>query len=298
MVGTGRFELPACRLGGDRSIHLSYVPTQLSLTCIAVGYNWKKMTHLLKSILILVVLAFGVFSQETMNNEGILKLVKSGMSEDLIVSVIRHQPGIYVLGANELVTLKEAGVSERLITEMLDKGKGDASPQSSPTPKPVVAAPKAMVPGPGLFYKKNGEYFELITEDVEWKTSGAMNNILSAGIVKKDLNGELAGPSSRNFLTNPIEIVISTAKGLTVNSYILLPLKLEDGARSFKVGPVNKKSGVAKGAIAFGAEKLGENMFRMVIPTALGPGEYGILAAVPSDATTTTSKMFTFRILI
>jgi hypothetical protein len=29
MVGTGRFELPTCRLGGDRSIHLSYVPDRL-----------------------------------------------------------------------------------------------------------------------------------------------------------------------------------------------------------------------------------------------------------------------------
>ena len=29
MVGTGRFELPTCRLGGGRSIHLSYVPTSL-----------------------------------------------------------------------------------------------------------------------------------------------------------------------------------------------------------------------------------------------------------------------------
>ncbi len=26
LVGTGRFELPTCRLGGDRSIQLSYVP--------------------------------------------------------------------------------------------------------------------------------------------------------------------------------------------------------------------------------------------------------------------------------
>jgi hypothetical protein len=31
MVGTGRFELPACRLGGGRSIHLSYVPPWPSL---------------------------------------------------------------------------------------------------------------------------------------------------------------------------------------------------------------------------------------------------------------------------
>src|ERR1700733_15681570 len=31
VVGTGRFELPTCRLGGDRSIHLSYVPEGYSL---------------------------------------------------------------------------------------------------------------------------------------------------------------------------------------------------------------------------------------------------------------------------
>ena len=31
VVGTGRFELPTCRLGGDRSIHLSYVPAVFPL---------------------------------------------------------------------------------------------------------------------------------------------------------------------------------------------------------------------------------------------------------------------------
>src|SRR5580700_10190850 len=30
MVGTGRFELPTCRLGGGRSIQLSYVPTSFA----------------------------------------------------------------------------------------------------------------------------------------------------------------------------------------------------------------------------------------------------------------------------
>src|ERR1017187_8002428 len=32
LVGTGRFELPTCRLGGGRSIHLSYVPTRTYCT--------------------------------------------------------------------------------------------------------------------------------------------------------------------------------------------------------------------------------------------------------------------------
>ncbi len=31
LVGTGRFELPACRLGGGCSIHLSYVPFSIHL---------------------------------------------------------------------------------------------------------------------------------------------------------------------------------------------------------------------------------------------------------------------------
>src|SRR5579884_500841 len=32
VVGTGGFEPPTCRLGGDRSIHLSYVPLPLHFT--------------------------------------------------------------------------------------------------------------------------------------------------------------------------------------------------------------------------------------------------------------------------
>ncbi len=38
MVGTGRFELPTCRLGGDRSIHLSYVPEHFYCTVISMRY--------------------------------------------------------------------------------------------------------------------------------------------------------------------------------------------------------------------------------------------------------------------
>jgi hypothetical protein len=241
-----------------------------------------------------ILLVFGLLlaGQEALNNEGIIKLVKAGMSEELIVNVIRQQPGIYVLGAAELVALKEAGVSEKLIGAMLDKGKTPAAVA------PEAAKKSSAIPGPGLFYKKGAEYFELIQEDVEWKTSGAMRNVASAGIVKKDLNGTIAGMSSRNFLQNPMEIVIAPPSGMTVNSYVLLPMKATKSAREFNVGPVNKKSGLAKGAIAFGVEKVGEGQFRIVLPTPLGPGEYGILAVVPTEAASTAGKIYSFRILL
>ena len=251
-------------------------------------------------ILLFLSFALALFCQEAMNNEGIVKLVKSGMSEELILNVIRQRPGNYAVGANELVMLKDSGVSEKLIAAMLDKAKPEGAPDAAPKPT-VAAAPaakSATINGPGLFYKKNNEYFELITEEVEWQTKGAMKSMATVGIIKKDLNGQIAGSSSRNFLSNPMEILISPPRGATINSYILLPLKSEDGARNFNVGPVNKKSGLAKGAIAFGVEKVGENTFRMVLPTQLGPGEYGILASTPTDAANTTHKMYTFRILI
>jgi hypothetical protein len=49
---------------------------------------------------------------------------------------------------------------------------------------------------PGLYYKKGSEYFELMTENVEWKTKGAMDEIVSAGIVRRNSAGSLAGPRS------------------------------------------------------------------------------------------------------
>ena len=257
----------------------------------------------MKRIFLFFSVTLALFCQEAINNEGIVKLVKSGMSEELILNVIRQRPGVYTFGATELVMLKDSGVSEKLIAAMLDKAKPEG-PADATAPKPnlaatATAAPKnATVTGPGLFYKKNSEYFELITEDVDWQTKGAMKSMATVGIIKKDLNGQIAGPSSRNFLSNPMEIIISPPRGVTINSYILLPMKSEDGVRNFNVGPVNKKSGLAKGAIAFGAEKVGENAYRVVLPAQLGPGEYGILASTPNDAASTTHKMYTFRMLI
>ncbi len=253
--------------------------------------------------LILLSMTCALLAQQAMNNDGVIKLVKSGMTEDLIINVIQQQAGMYSLSADDLVALKEASVSEKIISAMLAKGRGGAAgPTAAGGPagsaRPVAPSGRASISGPGVFYRKDNEYFELLTEDVDWKTSRAMKNIVSAGIVKKDLNGALAGPSSRNFLTNPTEIVLSPPGGMTVNAYILLPMKPNKGAREFNVGPVNQKSGVAKGAIAFGMEKVGENAFRMVFTTPLAPGEYGILSATPSESSTGTSKMYTFRILL
>lgn len=251
----------------------------------------------LRLTVLALMASIALIAQTPIDNEGVIKLVKSGMTEDMIVSVIQQQPGNFVLGADDFVALKAAGVSEKIIAAMLAKQKGE--PGGGVTAgTPSTPSQRSVISNPGLYYKKGAEYFELLTEDVEWKTGGAVKSIVSAGILKKDLKGAVAGPSSRNFLTHPTEIVFYPPPGITVNSFILLPLKSKGGIREFNVGRVNQKSGVAKGAIPFGVEKVGENVFRMVLQAPLAPGEYGILTATPSDANGAGSKMHTFRIML
>ena len=60
-------------------------------------------------LLLLLVFCFSLAAQSPMNNEGVVKLVKSGMTEDLILNVIQQQPGSYTFGAEDLVALKDSG---------------------------------------------------------------------------------------------------------------------------------------------------------------------------------------------
>ena len=114
--------------------------------------------------LVLLSMTGVLLAQAPIDNEGVMKLVKSGMTEDMVISVIQKQPGSYVLGADDFVTLKAAGVSEKIISAMLAKGKGEAPAGAPASAALAVAGPsqRATISGPGLYYKKGNEYFELL----------------------------------------------------------------------------------------------------------------------------------------
>jgi hypothetical protein len=59
-------------------------------------------------------------AQQAQNNEAIVKMtVKAGLAEELIVSTIQSQPGSYSLGADDLTTLKSAGVRDKILAPMV-----------------------------------------------------------------------------------------------------------------------------------------------------------------------------------
>src|SRR5262245_41250499 len=60
-------------------------------------------------------------AQQVLTNDAIFKMVQGGLGEDLIVNVIQNQPGKYATTATDLLQLKHEGVSDRVLSAMLNK---------------------------------------------------------------------------------------------------------------------------------------------------------------------------------
>jgi TonB family protein len=87
-------------------------------------------------------LALLACAQETLTNDSIIKMVKAGLGEDLIVRMVQRQPGKYSLTTDDLVKLKQVGVSEKVLTAMVDKGTaGGASNTGPPAAAPAKTSP-------------------------------------------------------------------------------------------------------------------------------------------------------------
>src|SRR5258708_34025509 len=79
------------------------------------------MRHTIASITFLLF-SVTLNVQEVLNNETILKLVKAGIGEDVIVSMVNQQPGKYALSADDVIALKKAGASDKVMAAMILRG--------------------------------------------------------------------------------------------------------------------------------------------------------------------------------
>jgi curli biogenesis system outer membrane secretion channel CsgG len=86
--------------------------------------------------------------------DSVIQLVKSGMSENLIIKTLQRQNKPIDLSPADLVKLKNAGVSENVIGVMMDPSSAPAAatPAAAPTPAaPPQSAAPASSPGPAAY---------------------------------------------------------------------------------------------------------------------------------------------------
>ncbi len=241
-------------------------------------------------------------AQQTMDNDAILKLVKSGLGEDLIVQTITASAGHYDTDVNALISLKQAGLTDKEISAMIAK---DAGPTVSASPRVVTVAGPVLPPGVdeiGVYYKNNtGTWVEFDPEIVTFKSGGFLKSLATDGIVKPDMNGHVHGKESKLALTRPVDVLIYAPDGTAPEEYMLLKMRVNSNNREFRSvtgGVIHASTGAKRDNVAFTANKIGTRLYEFTMGPDTAPGEYGILppGAVSSINAASGGKLFTFHI--
>jgi hypothetical protein len=238
---------------------------------------------MLKSVIAIVLSVSGslLIAQQAMNNDSVAKLVKAGLSDDVIVSTINASPGTYDTSTNALIALKTAGVSDKVISAIVVKSAGGTT-----APVPVAAAPSGPLLPPGIdeigvYYKsKSGEWTALLPEVVNFKSGGVLKRMATDGLVKGDMNGHVPNAHAKTSVTFPVVFAVYVPEGTAITEYQLLRYRTHDTSREFRSmtgGVFHSSGGAERDSVEFHPDKIAPRLYQITLDASLGKGEYGLL---------------------
>jgi hypothetical protein len=249
-------------------------------------------------------------AQQPLSNESVVKMVKAGLSADIVAATVNSQAGHYNLSPEGLIALKQAGASDKVISAMIAHNSSAApSTASGPTSFGSLggtdtASPNGLPPGVdsvGFYYKdKDGNWTEVNAEVVNFKTGGALKHIGSAGIVKGDLNGHVAGFHSRLALQPPASFILYAPEGVSPGEYQLIRFRSNSDSREFRSltgGVAHTSGGADRDTAEFTSKKLAPHVYEITLNTDIGKGEYGFLPPLESAGgknISSSGKIYTF----
>jgi hypothetical protein len=232
-----------------------------------------------KSFLAVVFLAIGslLTAQQTLNNEGVIKMIKAGLSEDVIAAAISSSPGTYDTSAEALVALKAAGAGDKIVVALVSKS---SAPPASAAVTATSTLPKG-IDEVGVYYKdRSGNWVALMPEVVNFKTGGAMKKFMTNGIVKGDINGHIEGKRAKTSVTLPVVLAVYVSEGIAITEYQMVRLHENSNSREFRSvtgGVVHASGGAKRDLVEFQPEKIAPRLYQLTLDASVGKGEYGLI---------------------
>jgi hypothetical protein len=233
-----------------------------------------------KSLLAVVFLAFGCLltAQQKLNNEGVIKMIKAGLSEEVIAATVSSSPGEYDTSADGLVALKTAGAGDKVVAAIVGRASGVTT--AVPTTSPASSLP-AGIDEVGVYYKdKSGSWTALMPEVVNFKTGGAMKKFMTNGIVKNDINGHIEGKTAKTQVTLPVVFAVYVSEGIAITEYQVVRLRQQSNSREFRSktgGVIHESGGAKRDLVEFQPQKLAPRLYQLSLDASAGKGEYGII---------------------
>jgi hypothetical protein len=129
------------------------------------GILMKKMFSIAAGLLFAVSLAA---AQTALNNDAIVKMSTAGLSDDVIVATMMASAGNYNTTPDSLIALKKAGVSNKVIAELVLRGQSSAATTDDPITPPVVQQSAATPPPPHVAQAKPRVYLSAQNSADTW----------------------------------------------------------------------------------------------------------------------------------
>ena len=114
-------------------------------------------------VLLLLLPGIVAAQQRIINNDSVIRLSQSGLSEDAIITAINTSPGAYDTSVDGLIALQNAGVGEKVIEAILAKSAAPApktgtfSPYEPPATLPDRDQPATRPPAREAWDSENDE---------------------------------------------------------------------------------------------------------------------------------------------
>ncbi len=234
-----------------------------------------------------------------LTKDTIIQMSKVGLPEDVIVGKIRGEARPLNVSAQDLISLKSAGVSDGVLRALVSPPPV-ADPPGMTLNVSITDPNNPLAPhDPGIYMVKNTEDGSRILVLMERaaagheKTTNLWAYVFSYGIAKMSVKAQIPGPRAdlRSTETNPVFYLYFPATGnLGVGDAITSPsqfslLSLEEMKDHRETAVAKMGLGTAsegnddKRTIKLNAEKIRPYAYMVTPDVKLKPGEYAFVAA-------------------
>ncbi len=203
--------------------------------------------------------------EAALTNQDVMKMVSAGLGEEIIVAKVREAPRTdFRLGVDDLVELRKAGASEKVVAAMLDRNR-------PAEPSPQAAMNKALGVSTIDVSLKAGEKtvpLVIVRGDRSFAGFLAWGNTF--------LNYQGLHAKVRISDKRPVLLIRSDVEP-TWGHYSLGKLDLDQkhGVRSLKITDDRHQAPDPDWTVPFDVAEEGEGLWRVTPKQALPPGEYG-----------------------
>jgi len=219
--------------------------------------------------------------------EEVVRRTRAGISEDLIVAAIKKNGKAFDLNTEEILDLKKYGVTDAVISYMLDPSHPYTPPPaaSAKTGKKYPPDPVAsqIPPEPNLYLPDvRGAPISTIDVKVLLGAEESKGFMRKKGKSVAYLLGLQARTRTKNILS---PFYLRIPQGKQIEELLLVSLLPDNGRRELNVGPVGPKQQYNPSDMhPFDAVEVGPQLYRMTT-SKLTPGEYLFLFIGSADTT-------------